>query len=224
MRVGIAPGRGAGRAPASDPRRRRTTPSSSRRSACSCGRPERSGLRGWAISEIPEAQKRGSVCAPGNLARRIPGRSVPKTVETCTPAFSNTRPLSIAIRPPPPGAPVWSRRVHGLRSNRPGARASGANGPGHSSSELFEGGDDRPCKPSNQARAARLRSSMSCMRHPRRSPRRARSAAAPRQAPAPPRRSTLSERSGGRIGDANPRVGVGVDLLRRARRFPPDHA
>ena len=60
------------------------------------------GFCGWAISEMPEAQKRGSSAAPG-ISLRNSGANSPCTVEQCTPTFSNTRPRIIAITPPPPG-------------------------------------------------------------------------------------------------------------------------
>ena len=79
-----------------------------------------------AISEMPEAKNRGSSAAPG-ISLRNSGANSPNTVETWTPTFSNTRPFIIAMTPPPPGAPLWSVRFHGVRMKRPGARsASGA--------------------------------------------------------------------------------------------------
>jgi hypothetical protein len=50
------------------------------------------GLHGWAISEMPDAQKRGIVLGAGDLGAEF-GANSPWTVETCTPTFSNTRPL-----------------------------------------------------------------------------------------------------------------------------------
>ena len=58
------------------------------------------GFQGWMISEMPDAQKRGSVSAPG-ICLRNSGENSPKTVETWTPAFSNTRPCIIDMTPPP---------------------------------------------------------------------------------------------------------------------------
>ena len=49
------------------------------------------GLRICAISEIPDAQNRGSSAAPGICARNS-GANSPCTVEQCTPTFSNSRP------------------------------------------------------------------------------------------------------------------------------------
>ncbi len=63
------------------------------------------GLAGCAISDTPDAQKRGSSVAPGIWLRNS-GASSPKTVEVWMPAFSNTRPLIRLMTPPPPGAPV----------------------------------------------------------------------------------------------------------------------
>ena len=60
------------------------------------------GLCGCAISEMPEAQKRGSSAAPG-ISLRNSGANSPCTVEQCTPTFSNTRPRISDITPPPPG-------------------------------------------------------------------------------------------------------------------------
>jgi succinyl-diaminopimelate desuccinylase len=111
------------------------------------------GFQGWMMSEMPEAQKRGSSSAPG-ICLANSGAKVPWTVEVWTPAFSNTRPVSMPIVPPPPGSPVWSVRVHGLRVNRPGAcGASGSNGPGQTSSMDSSAAMIRPCRASNQARA-----------------------------------------------------------------------
>jgi hypothetical protein len=58
----------------------------------------------WAISEMPDAQNRGSSAAPG-ISLRNSGANSPCTVEQCTPTFSNTRPLIIDMTPPPPGLP-----------------------------------------------------------------------------------------------------------------------
>ena len=44
------------------------------------------------------------------------GANSPYTVEMWTPTFSNTRPRVIAITPPP-GAPVWSARLQGVRTS-----------------------------------------------------------------------------------------------------------
>src|ERR1700686_207755 len=60
------------------------------------------GLRRCAISEMPEAQNRGSSAAPGICARNS-GANSPCTVEQCTPTFSNSRPRITLITPPPPG-------------------------------------------------------------------------------------------------------------------------
>ncbi len=76
------------------------------------------GFQGWAMSDTPEAQKRGSTSAPG-ICLANSGAKLPCTVEAWMPAFSKTRPCSIAMVPPPPGSPVWSVRFHGRRTKRP---------------------------------------------------------------------------------------------------------
>ncbi len=53
-------------------------------------------MRGWAINEIPDAQKRGSSSAPGIWPRNS-GENSPNTVEQWTPHFSKTRPEIIDI-------------------------------------------------------------------------------------------------------------------------------
>ncbi len=76
-----------------------------------------SGERGCTTTEMPEAQKRPSSAAPGMRARKASENS-PATVETLTPAFSSTRPRSIAITPPPPPG-----RSHASRAKRPDGRS-----------------------------------------------------------------------------------------------------
>ena len=71
------------------------------------------GLRIWATSEMPLAQKRGSSSAPGTCLARIPATNCPYTVETLTPTFSNTRPRMIDITPPPASSPSLAGRVPG---------------------------------------------------------------------------------------------------------------
>ena len=74
------PGCAGGRAPASDRRRRRTTPWSSttkRVFMCTAGT---LGFHGWTISEMPDAQNRGSSSAPG-ICFRNSGENSPCTVE-----------------------------------------------------------------------------------------------------------------------------------------------
>ncbi len=83
------------------------------------------GLHGWAMTETPAAQKRGSSAAPGIAPANSAGKA-PNTVEECAPIFSNKRPRRIAMRPPPPGAPLASMRAHGSIAKRPGARAASA--------------------------------------------------------------------------------------------------
>ena len=117
-RVGVCPACGADRARASGRRRRRTTISSSPPCACSCARPARSGCTGWAMSDTPEAQKRGSSSAPG-ICLRNSGANSPCTVEVWMPAFSNTRPFDQTMAPPPPAR----------RRDRCGSRACARNAP-----------------------------------------------------------------------------------------------
>ena len=74
------------------------------------------GLTGWAISDTPEAQKRGSSSAPG-ICLRNSGANSPCTVEVWMPAFSNTRPRIRLMTPPPPSAPPCSS-VIGARPGR----------------------------------------------------------------------------------------------------------
>ena len=94
------------------------------------------GFRGWAISEMPLAQKRGSSSAPG-ICLRNSGENSPCTVEVWTPTFSKTRPCIIDMMPPPP---LPSSRCHGVRSKRPGAQTG--QRPLHLVLELLEGGAD----------------------------------------------------------------------------------
>src|SRR6056297_2012183 len=76
---------------------------------------------------MPEAQKRGSAFMPGIPLRaaiafwaRSP--SVPYTVETLTPTFSNTRPPRITLmRPPPASEPSSDVRRVSVTSKRPGS-------------------------------------------------------------------------------------------------------
>ncbi len=68
------------------------------------------GLCRWAISEMPEAQKRGSSARPESPCG-IPARTRHARSRQCTPTFSNTRPFIIDITPPPPGLPEWSVRL-----------------------------------------------------------------------------------------------------------------
>src|SRR5215207_7928254 len=118
------------------------------------------GFQGWAMSEMPAAQKRGSSSDPGIWPRNS-GANSPCTVETWTPTFSKTRPFMRLMTPPPPGAPVWSLRCHGLRAQRPGNVASGKNGPRASSSRSSKAAHMRSRSAANQAGASALRRSMS---------------------------------------------------------------
>ncbi len=113
------------------------------------------GLTGWAISEMPEAQKRGSSSAPG-ICLRNSGENSPWTVDVCTPTFSKTRPYIIDMRPPPP---LPSSRCQSLAVKRPGSRS--AKGPDSSSSRVSKEVQIVSRRLSNQARAAAFFSSMS---------------------------------------------------------------
>ena len=73
-----------------------------------------SGERMCATTETPLAQKRPSSAAPATFSRNV-SESVPCTVETLTPTFSNTRPRMMDMTPPPPPG-----RSQPLRSKRPG--------------------------------------------------------------------------------------------------------
>ena len=116
------------------------------------------GFQGWAMSEMPPAQKRGSWSEPGIWPRNS-GANSPCTVETCTPTFSNTRPRIIDMTPPPPGAPLWSLRSHGLRSKRPGSDASGGRGAVTSSSSASKAAQIRSRRSANQMGASVCRRS-----------------------------------------------------------------
>ena len=59
------------------------------------------GFFGWAMKEMPEAQKRGSLSAPG-ICLANSGAKLPCTVEVWQPTFSNTRPDISDMTPPPP--------------------------------------------------------------------------------------------------------------------------
>ena len=70
------------------------------------------------MSEMPELQKAAFSSVPGICLAKS-AEKCPCTVEMWTPAFSNTRPWSIDISPPPPSA-----RVQGFRSKRPAGRSA----------------------------------------------------------------------------------------------------
>ena len=131
------------------------------------------GFCGCAISEMPEAQKRGSSLAPG-ISLRNSGANSPNTVEQCTPTFSNTRPRITDITPPPPSGsaladpalevpisgkpeigcwPVWSLRDQGVRTNRPAARSPSGAFAGSASSRASRAAQMSSRRLSNQARA-----------------------------------------------------------------------
>ena len=91
------------------------------------------GFTGWAMKEMPLAQKRGSCSAPG-ICLANSGGKVPCTVEVWQPTFSNTRPDISAMTPPPPSAPLFSLRVQGVFTKRPGALPSQPGRPSAASS------------------------------------------------------------------------------------------
>ena len=78
------------------------------------------GLRGCAISDTPDAQKRGSSSAPGIWLRNS-GANSPCTVEVWMPAFSNTRPLQQAHH-------AAAARRAGVVGARPGLAHEAAGG------------------------------------------------------------------------------------------------
>src|SRR6185437_16493695 len=179
------------------------------------------GLCGWAISETPEAQKRGSVSAPG-MSLRNSGANSPCTVEQCTPTFSNTRPCIIAMTPPPPGWPVWSVRFHGVRTKRPAGRAASGAWPGSASSSASRPAQMSSRSVSNHARARALRASMSAF---------IAAILSLRKSPRLPQRLAANERDRHRHieraqalgdGDAQAHVGGLVHRLRHARAFAPE--
>ncbi len=116
------------------------------------------GLTGWAISDTPEAQKRGSSSAPG-ICLRSSGANSPCTVEVWMPAFSNTRPPIRLMVPPPPGAPAWSVRVHGVRTKRAAGRSPSGAVAGSSASTRSKARHRSSRKASNHACARALCSS-----------------------------------------------------------------
>src|SRR5262245_45087632 len=118
------------------------------------------GLCMWAISEMPEAQKRGSSAAPG-MSLRNSGANSPNTVDTWTPTFSNTRPFISDITPPPPSRPLWSARLHGRRTKRPAAPSPSGALAGNASSIASNAAQMRSRRASNQARVRPWRASRS---------------------------------------------------------------
>ncbi len=118
------------------------------------------GFCGCAISEMPEAQNRGSSAAPG-ISLRNSGANSPCTVEQCTPTFSKTRPRMIDITPPPPGLPEWSVRLQGVRTKRPAGLAPSGAVAGRASSTASSAAQMSSRSASNQVRARVLRVSMS---------------------------------------------------------------
>ena len=113
------------------------------------------GLTGWAMSDTPEAQKRGSASAPG-ICLRNSGANSPCTVEVWMPAFSNTRPAIRLMVPPPPGAPPCSARVHGVRRKRAAARSPNGAVSGSSASSRSKDAHRSSRSASNQTRARSL--------------------------------------------------------------------
>ena len=95
------------------------------------------------------AQKRGSPSAPGICAANSAGKA-PYTTEAWAPIFSNSRPRSIAMRPPPPGAPLASVRSQGSIVKRPGG--SFASAPANSRSSASVASMIRRWMVSNQSR------------------------------------------------------------------------
>ena len=63
------------------------------------------------------------------------------------------------MTPPPPAAPVWSVRCHGVRTKRPGARSASGAPAGRSSSTASNAAQMSSRSVSNQARARALRAS-----------------------------------------------------------------
>jgi hypothetical protein len=131
------------------------------------------------MSEMPEAQNRGSVSAPGMSLRNSPANS-PKTVETWTPTFSNTRPCMLAITPPPPPGsaladpalklpisgkpeigrlPLSSARDQDVRTKRPAARSASGACAGKAASSASNAAQMSSRSVSNHVRARALRAS-----------------------------------------------------------------
>ena len=71
-----------------------------------------------------------------------------------------TRPFIIAMTPPPPGAPLWSVRLHGVRVKRPAARSANGAPAGSASSTASKAATIRSRNVSNQAFACSLRCSI----------------------------------------------------------------
>ena len=116
------------------------------------------GFCGWAMSEMPEAQKRGSSSAPG-ICLRNSGANSPNTVEVWTPTFSNTRPAIRLMTPPPPGLVAGvigalPRRPHEVPGRAVGRAARLA---GRSASSFSKAAQISSRSSSNQARARAFR-------------------------------------------------------------------
>ena len=90
------------------------------------------GFQGWAISEMPDAQKAAPSSVPG-ICLANSGEKLPCTVEMWTPIFSKTRPCMTDISPPPP-----SGRDH--RSRHEAARLAVGARTGDGVLDRFEGG------------------------------------------------------------------------------------
>ena len=118
------------------------------------------GLVGWAMNDMPDAQKRGSSSAPGICLANSGGNS-PCTVEVWQPTFSNTRPDISDITPPPPFS-----RVQALRVKCPGAMPSQPGKPSAVSSTASSVVNMLSRKVSNQSRARSLFASKSPVGEP----------------------------------------------------------
>ena len=117
------------------------------------------GFTGWAMKEMPLAQKRGSWSAPG-ICLANSGAKVPCTVEMWQPTFSNTRPAISAMTPPPPSEPSFSVRVHVVLTKRPGAWPSQPGRPSASSSIRSSAAQSSSRKCSNHRRARSFRAGL----------------------------------------------------------------
>ena len=181
-----SPGRGADRASASDRRRRQTIACVVTTKRVFMWTAGTFGLRGWTISEIPDAQKRGSLCGALDLAREFRSEASEDRRDMHARLLEDASAAASPCDPPPPGAPEWSTRDHGVAREAAGRRASGAKGPAPRPPASRSAAMMRALQALEPGAAARWRaSSVACVILSL--PRRARSGATPRQAPAPPR-------------------------------------